>query len=134
MSDLRRVDDGDPFNAGWNAALDAVATAEAMRAWCICGRGVLRENWANHLRRQDGRHGPLWLMTEDIADALRAESGSIGLDVERLARALARVAEVGPPAHINPDAAEEHWPSYRMEAEEYAREYAALSREEATSE
>jgi hypothetical protein len=52
---------------------------------------------------------------------------AVGLDVERLARAMARCAEVGPPAHINPDDAEEHWPSYVAEAEEYAREYAALT-------
>jgi hypothetical protein len=69
---------------------------------------------------------------EDIDNLFAALAGSsdpeaVGLDVERLARAMARCAEVGPPAHINPDDAEEHWPSYVAEAEEYAREYAALT-------
>jgi hypothetical protein len=61
------------------------------------------------------------------ADAEVSDPEAVGLDVERLARAMARCAEVGPPAHINPDDAEEHWPSYVAEAEEYAREYAALT-------
>jgi hypothetical protein len=50
-----------------------------------------------------------------------------GLDVERLARAMARIAEVGPPAHLNPDDAEEHWRSYLAEASDYAAEYLRLA-------
>ena len=63
--------------------------------------------------------------------ALRYESMPTGgaqrheLNVERLARAIARIAEVG--ASHTPDEAEEHWESYRKEAEDYAREYCALA-------
>jgi hypothetical protein len=48
------------------------------------------------------------------------------LDVERLARAMARCAEIGGPANHTPEMAEEHWPSYVMEATEYAREYGGM--------
>ena len=54
-----------------------------------------------------------------------------GLDVERLSRAIARVAEVGP-AHYAPEDREDHWESYRAEAEEYAREYALLAHPDST--
>lgn len=59
---------------------------------------------------------------------LAAAPAAPALEVERLARALARCAEVGPPANHTPEQAEEHWPEYRMEAEDYAAEYERLER------
>jgi hypothetical protein len=50
-----------------------------------------------------------------------------GLNVERLARALARLAEVGPPAHLDIALAEEHWESYVTEATDIAAEYDRLA-------
>lgn len=41
----------------------------ALKAWCTCGRGVLPENWANHLKRQ-GTHAALHLRA-DTDDAHR---------------------------------------------------------------
>ena len=53
--------------------------------------------------------------------------GRARLDPERLARAMSRLTEVGPPAHLSGEQAEDHWRSYLTEATELAAEYAALA-------
>ena len=69
-------------------------------------------------------------MTPEMAALNRALAATPAepptLDVERLARAMARCAEIGGPANHTPEMAEEHWPSYVMEATEYAREYGGM--------
>lgn len=64
-----------------------------------------------------------------IAGALPEKPPAI--DVERLARAMARLAEVGPPAHLEVALAEEHWRSYLTEAEDTIAEYDELVGREA---
>lgn len=94
------------------AAQDAVETLARIATW----KGVLH----NAQRAASDEH-------ERLRAALAEADEARGLDVERLARAVARIAEVGPPAHLNPDDAEEHWRSYLTEATDYAAEYARLA-------
>jgi hypothetical protein len=114
--------------SGLREALD-----EAMALVTGPGNGTLTrqrsiEEWQRLYHVLDDARAALSGSTSSAsADAEVSDPEAVGLDVERLARAMARCAEVGPPAHINPDDAEEHWPSYVAEAEEYAREYAALT-------
>ena len=97
--------------------------------------GQLCPVWAQRMRK--GRHAvtiadcDCWILADARIDAAvvleAANPAPAGLDVERLARAMARAAEVGPHAHLDPDDAEDHWPSYMDEAAEYVREYARLA-------
>ena len=52
------LDPDGPYVLGYSPLAQPAAPAEGLRAWCVCGRGVLPENWANHLKRK-GTHAPL---------------------------------------------------------------------------